>query len=260
MSRTPPRWAHELPSVAAVESNPLGLAGFIVSLIGFLAGGILCPIGFILSLFALGRRPRGFAIAGAIIGFLGSCGGLIVFMIFGSAILAMLGIATAGAAIAGANGAGGPVALPSHRDAVLAEMARAREAIRAREPAGPAGSPLPLHLAQVEVVQPGGRRVPFISLTDPWGESYAYVYSIGADAFDLASSGPDRKLGTADDIRLDPASPVWTEDDRVTITQNVTTTFDVDLNGRGPSGDAEREQGPDGSGGAPSEPGGAAGR
>ncbi|HMN95116.1 MAG TPA: hypothetical protein PKC43_02005 [Phycisphaerales bacterium] len=76
-------------------SNALGTAGFVVALLGLFTGGVLSPIGMILSLFALGREPRGLAIAGAILGFIGSCGGIIVFLLFGGAILALLGLGAA---------------------------------------------------------------------------------------------------------------------------------------------------------------------
>src|SRR5215210_2130737 len=46
-------------------SNTLGIVGFVLAF-------CLPPIGLILSLAALARRPRGFAIAGVIIGLLGS--------------------------------------------------------------------------------------------------------------------------------------------------------------------------------------------
>lgn len=60
-------------------SNGLGLAGFIISLVGLvLTAGILCPIGLILSVIAMWRRPRGFAIAGAVLGLVGSCGTCLV--------------------------------------------------------------------------------------------------------------------------------------------------------------------------------------
>lgn len=53
--------------------NGMGVAGFVVSLVGFvLTCGLLCPIGLIFSLIGLGRQPKGFAIAGTIIGALGS--------------------------------------------------------------------------------------------------------------------------------------------------------------------------------------------
>jgi len=60
-------------------TNGLGLAGFIVSITGLvLTCGILCPVGFVISLFALRREPRGFAIAGAVIGAVGSLFALVV--------------------------------------------------------------------------------------------------------------------------------------------------------------------------------------
>ena len=46
------------------ETNGLGLAGFIVSLVGICSGGVLSPIGLVLSIVGLFREPRGFAIAG----------------------------------------------------------------------------------------------------------------------------------------------------------------------------------------------------
>lgn len=50
-------------------SNSLGFAGFLCSTIGLVCTvGILCPIGFVLSLIGLRKQPRGFAIAGSIIG------------------------------------------------------------------------------------------------------------------------------------------------------------------------------------------------
>jgi hypothetical protein len=54
------------------RSNGLGVAGFIVSLVGIFTAGILCPIGLLLSLLALFRSPRGFAIAGVFVGLLGT--------------------------------------------------------------------------------------------------------------------------------------------------------------------------------------------
>lgn len=54
-------------------SNGLGVSGFIVSITGaIVTAGFLCPIGFVLSAIALRKEPRGFAIAGTIIGLLGS--------------------------------------------------------------------------------------------------------------------------------------------------------------------------------------------
>lgn len=50
--------------------NTLGLVGFLFSLLGVLTCGVIAPVGLLLSLLALFRRPRGFATAGAVIGLL----------------------------------------------------------------------------------------------------------------------------------------------------------------------------------------------
>ena len=66
------------------SSNGMGIAGFVVSLVGILTCGVLCPLGLIFSLVGLGRQPRGLAIAGTVIGGLGSLmlvGFLAVFVI-----------------------------------------------------------------------------------------------------------------------------------------------------------------------------------
>ena len=48
--------------------NGLGIAGFIVSVVGVFTLGCLSPVGVLLSLIAAFRRPRGFASAGVVIG------------------------------------------------------------------------------------------------------------------------------------------------------------------------------------------------
>jgi len=67
----PPPRPYQPPPVP--QTNGLGIAGFIVSLVGMvLCMGFICPIGAILSGIALIWKPRGFAIAGLILGLLGS--------------------------------------------------------------------------------------------------------------------------------------------------------------------------------------------
>ncbi len=62
-----------MPQPRPAASNGLGVAGFVVSLVGLVTClWIICPIGLILSFIAMFRRPRGMAIAGFIIGLLGS--------------------------------------------------------------------------------------------------------------------------------------------------------------------------------------------
>lgn len=74
MTQAAPPYQHN-PRLAPPPpaSNGLGIAGFIVSIVGMVVClGVLCPIGAVLSLFAVFKRPRGFAIAGLVIGVLGT--------------------------------------------------------------------------------------------------------------------------------------------------------------------------------------------
>lgn len=75
MSQAPPPYAPHAPlrQPPAPSGNGLGIAGFIVSIVGMvLCMGAICPIGAILSFFAVFKKPRGFALAGLIIGVLGT--------------------------------------------------------------------------------------------------------------------------------------------------------------------------------------------
>jgi hypothetical protein len=52
-------------------SNSLGVVGFVVSLVGLFLCGIPSIIGLGISAVALGKRPKGFAVAGVLLGILG---------------------------------------------------------------------------------------------------------------------------------------------------------------------------------------------
>jgi hypothetical protein len=76
------------PYVQPAPTNGLGIAGFIVSLVGLVATcGLLCPLGLLLSLLGLLKRPRGFAIAGTIIGLVGTAFIALFFGLFATAVL-----------------------------------------------------------------------------------------------------------------------------------------------------------------------------
>lgn len=77
------------------RENTLGIVGFVVALFGFTCG-LGFPIGFVLSLIALKDEPKGFAIAGTIIGGLGTLAFLVIAILYGAVIVACL---TAGAAM-----------------------------------------------------------------------------------------------------------------------------------------------------------------
>jgi hypothetical protein len=71
------------------DTNPVGLAGFIVSLVSLVAcGGLLSPVGLILSLVGCFRQPRGLAIAGVVLGLIGSGGFILGIVVLGVGLIA----------------------------------------------------------------------------------------------------------------------------------------------------------------------------
>ena len=171
-------------------SNNLGLAGFITSLVGaVMTAGFLCPVGLVLSLIALRRQPRGFAIAGTVIGLLGSCGGCLALMIGipllagGAVLLAALGF------VAG----GGVPALHT-----IDHMLQVRSAIETYEQAN---GKLPASLSDLNM--------PKDMLEDGWGTPLQYQVSQQGPtmSWTLQSAGPDRQLDK-DDITFNGSMTV----------------------------------------------------
>ncbi|RMH29777.1 MAG: hypothetical protein D6693_01475, partial [Planctomycetota bacterium] len=160
------------------ESNGLGLAGFIVSLVGLCSGGMLSPVGMILSFVAMFRPPRGFAIAGFVIGLIGSLWIVLAVTVVGFAVL----VAIASGLIAGA----GP--LETTLDAFEVRKAL-RDYADANAGAWPAdASALPGLDAD--------------DLQDHWGRPYRIELDEGAGKVRLFSDGPDGQAGTDDDITI----------------------------------------------------------
>ncbi len=175
---------------AGKQTNPLGTAGFIVSLVGFCAGGLLSPIGLIMSLFALKNEPKGLAIAGVVIGAVGSCGIIISLLFLPFAILgALLAVGATGAALGLAAMIGGP-----ELEAQV-EMTILDGAIQKYEDDN--GS-LPDSLADVQAALDANLAGIF---TDHWGEAYYYEPTGAGRGYRLFSAGPDGIPDTADDIR-----------------------------------------------------------
>ncbi len=147
------------------ESNTLGLIGFILSLTC-----LLSPIGLLLSFFALFKRPRGFAIAGTIIGLL-----LSVVVIGGA-----YGFYWAANAGRGAMAIG----MITVQSEVLDEQIR-----RYTQEAGNPPSSLD------DVALPGAAKV------DPWGTDYRFVPASSPNGvYSIRSAGPDGQFDTSDDI------------------------------------------------------------
>ena len=76
-------------AVKQEPSNGMGISGFIVSLVGLLTCGFLCPLGLLLSFLGLFKPPRGLAIAGTVIGAVGSA--WLVFFGF-ALVIGLLGL------------------------------------------------------------------------------------------------------------------------------------------------------------------------
>ncbi|RNC80732.1 MAG: DUF4190 domain-containing protein [Phycisphaera sp.] len=168
-------------SYQAPPSNGLGVAGFVCSLLGILGTcGLLCPVGLILSLFALRKPPRGLAIAGAIIGFIGSLWIIIGLIIFGIMFLAIFALAAAGTAIT----------LPNIQTYVT--MSEIHTEVTAYHQTMDA---LPDSLVSITTLKPDLQQ-------DYWGNSIAYEI-IDADSYKLTSAGADGTPNTDDDITLD---------------------------------------------------------
>lgn len=165
-------------------SNGLGIAGFVVSIVGFLACPLIAPVGMIMSFVAMFREPRGFAIAGFVLGVLGSVWFLLIAVLFGAVLLVV------GAAFA-AHGFQGVEA--------TVEMIDVGNKVRQHE--RDTGS-LPAGLGDLSGLSEDEK-------TDPWGTTYVYERTADGKTFTLKSAGKDTQPGTTDDIELDQT---WLEE------------------------------------------------
>lgn len=162
---------------APTRSNGLGVAGFILSLVGLISCGILSPIGLVLSLVALFKQPRGLAIAGVIIGVIGSvCGLLSLILGFFSMVLGAVGI-----------GAGVAAAAPYIETEV--RMAHVAEVVASHKSAD---GTVPSDLSTLTELGAEDR-------ADHWGHTFRVVVT-GPGKFEVVSDGPDGIAGTGDDL------------------------------------------------------------
>lgn len=166
----PPYGRYEPPA-----NNGMGIAGFIVSLIGlFVCAGVVCPIGLLLSLVALRKEPRGFAIAGLIIGLIGSLMGVFVVLIF-------VGIIGAGNSFFQAFT--GQFQTMSNIDSAHYDIDFYYFDNNSTLPDTPTGN---------QIVS---------QYYDHWGNPLQYRPVAGtADQYEILSAGEDQQFGTSDDI------------------------------------------------------------
>jgi hypothetical protein len=177
------------PYLPPPQRNALGLAGFICSLLGLFTGGhLLSPIGLILSLIGLGQRPRGWAVAGLILGLLGTCGWLVV------AVVVVV-------AIAGVLAAGVGMFFFTQADRIELTTDMSKIAMQAEEYKDKNRGIPPADLSVLTLQTP--------ALTDPWGRPYRYELVEKEPGYDIVSDGPDLKAGTEDDVRLSRLDKYW---------------------------------------------------
>ncbi len=145
------------------RSNTLGLVGFILSF-------CLSPIGLILSLIGLGKPPRGFAIAGVVIGLLGTCvwigGGMVIYIGYQAVIQAQQvteRVAAVQVALAGAKGPDGKY---------------------------------PADLSSLNLGA---------NSTDPWGHPFTYERSPDGLGYLLSTPGKDGVADNGDDLEVTAA-------------------------------------------------------
>jgi hypothetical protein len=167
------------------SSNGLGVAGFVLSLVGYVTCGLLCPLGVILSAVGLRKEPRGLAIAGLVLGLIGSVVPLALFLIWGISIFSCLTLGGAGAVA---------VRLEARTATAITDARNQIETYRTTHGA------LPDDI---------GGNTEIMSDRDAWGHSLRYK-RLNANQFEIRSSGSDGIFETSDDrtqIFNEPVAP-----------------------------------------------------
>ena len=168
------------------STNGLGIAGFVCALLGIFGScGLLSPIGLILSLVAVGRQPRGFAIAGIVIGSVGTCFVLVPLIILAVVMPVVL------FSILGAVGLTSVLGPEFGAKIEMAQIASAIETYQQDH------TMLPISIDDLGITDAE-------LLTDQWGHPYGYDLAADGQSYRLFSVGPDGAAGTADDIEANP--------------------------------------------------------
>lgn len=157
-------------SPARTEDNPLALPGLLLAI-------LIGPIGLVVSLIAVTRRPRGVAVAGVIVGSLTTLTLLTVTVV----VIVMV---NRGRAIFEQYGA---------LDDDITEVTGTLSTLHAESGTWP-DSLTALGLTED-------------LLTDPWGQPYRYELTPDGANWVLSSAGPDGEMETRDDLRFDRFMP-----------------------------------------------------
>jgi hypothetical protein len=147
------------------RANVLGIVGFVLAF-------CLPPLGLLLSIIAAFKAPRGFAIAGIIIGLIGT---------------ALIATAVALGFVAMSQ----PVV--KIQNEVVADYMLIDAAVKSHQ--NSSGS-IPGSLSEVAALTADQR-------TDPWGNQYQIVVPTGSSRWQIRVMGPDGLPETSDDLVLD---------------------------------------------------------
>lgn len=165
-------------------TNALGIAGFVVSLSGMVVTfGLICPIGLVLSLIGLLKSPRGYAIAGSIIGVLGSILGTLT-------VLVMAGVIETGL-FASSSSYYSPTLMAQDNASSLIDTHFTNN--QDTLPDEPTGNAL------------------ITGYTDEWNNNLKYIPTQGSTTdYAISSAGEDGLFGTLDDITQNYTAYSWT--------------------------------------------------
>lgn len=151
------------------QEQPVDPPSNILAIVGFALSFCIPPVGFLTSLIAVFREPRGFAIGGMVIGAVGS-------VILGCFAFVGYGMSQSG--------------LFKFFDVI-----RDYEAFEQRASS--------LRASQNEwPTDISALNLPSESMMDPWGQPYEYAVRPDGSGWTLSSIGPDGAPDTADDIVL----------------------------------------------------------
>ncbi|MHC4989718.1 MAG: type II secretion system protein GspG [Planctomycetota bacterium] len=174
------------------ERNGLGVFGFLVALVGLaVPTGLVSLLGLMICLVAMGRRPRGFASVGVVLGLIGSLAWLVVSLVV--VVVGVLAVAATGVALAAGFLLVQPEVVEITSDMVnVAIAAKEHEKDQNQRPGD---------LGQLALATS--------TLTDPWGTEYRYELVDAEPGFELTSAGRDGEFGTQDDVSLSGLDRMW---------------------------------------------------
>ena len=169
MSSGPRQVIYEPP-----PSNAVGVVGFVFAIIGFVTCGLVSPLALLISLVGIFKAPRGFAVAGTIIGLLGT----VWLFAIGFALIMSVGVAK------------DAVESGVHTFATAAAFERGRIAVEAYQQE---------HGSLPDGIE-GNKLV--LDLQDGWEQPIHYTLAEDG-SYTLRSAGADGEFHTPDDMTSD---------------------------------------------------------